>query len=84
MLWVARDSDTYYQQCFFDKKFGSFFRINQIVLKAGDENDRTDLFQKKNLEIIYNLQSKIERQTFQFLNKTYSIKVIDLLQIKIV
>jgi len=73
MLWVAQDSKTFNQQTFFNKKFGNFFRINQLLLRPEDDSDRTDLFQKKYLEVIYHLQSRIENQTIQFLNNTYSI-----------
>jgi Niemann-Pick C1 protein len=71
---VAQDSQTYYQQAFFNKKFGAFFRINQLILRAEDNDDKTDLFQKEYLEKIYELQSRIENKTITFMNQTYSIK----------
>ena len=53
---MAQDSNTNYEQSFISQKFGSFFRINQFILKAKDNNDDTDIFQKEYLKLIYELQ----------------------------
>jgi Niemann-Pick C1 protein len=44
-----------------------------MILKAENDSDQTDLFQKEYLEIIYDLQTRIENKTITFMNVTYSV-----------
>lgn len=72
-LWVASDSETNYQQLYFNEKFGSFYRINQIILRARDKSKKIDIFQKVYLEEIYEIQSEMEKSNFEYKSKTYSV-----------
>lgn len=53
---MAQDSKTNYEQLFSDKKFGAFFRINQLILRPENEESNIDLFNKEHLETLYHLQ----------------------------
>ena len=70
-LWVSQTSQTNYQQIFFGKKFGQYFRINQMILrKQGDEDD---LWQKEYVQKIFEIQSKITSAKIEFVNREWGI-----------
>ncbi len=68
---MAQDSNTNYEQSFISQKFGSFFRINQFILKAKDNDDETDIFQKDYLKLIYELQVSFLKFIFLFKMNLY-------------
>lgn len=70
-LWVSQTSQTNYQQIFFEKKFGQYFRINQMILRK--EGDNTDLWQKEYVDKIFEIQENITSSKFDFLNTQWSI-----------
>ena len=70
-LWVSQTSQTNYHQIFFGKKFGQYFRINQMILRK--EGDNTDLWQKEYVDKIFKIQEKVTSSKFDFLNTQWSI-----------
>ena len=70
-LWVSQTSQTNYHQIFFGKKFGQYFRINQMILRK--EGDNTDLWQKEYVDKIFKIQEKVTSSKFDFLNSQWSI-----------
>lgn len=70
-LWVSQTSQTNYHQIFFGKKFGQYFRINQMILRK--EGDNTDLWQKEYIDKIFEIQQKITSANIEFLNTKWSI-----------
>ena len=55
-LWVSQTSQANYHQIFVGKKFGQYFRMNQMILRK--EGDNTDLC-KKNILIKFSKFNKI-------------------------
>lgn len=70
-LWVSQTSQTNYHQIFFGKKFGQYFRIDQMILRK--EGDNTDLWQKEYVDKIFKVQQKITSAKIDFLNTKWSI-----------
>lgn len=72
-LWVSQDSITNNQQLFFGKKFGTYFRVNQIIYHPIEEKYGKDIFNKETIEKLYYLQNNISKSQIEFNNKNYTV-----------
>jgi len=60
-LWVSHDSTGYKQEMDFNKKFGAFFRTEQIIMAQNDDA-QLNIFTKEHLYGLYFLQTLINRK----------------------
>lgn len=65
-LWVSQTSQANYNQIFVGKKFGQYFRMNQMILRK--EGDNTDLWQKEYVDKIFKIQQNIISSKIEDLN----------------
>ena len=72
-LWVSQTSQTNYQQLFFGKKFGAYFRINQMIMRLQNQSNTEDIFTKPYLRKLFDVQEKIVNTTFDFMGKNMSV-----------
>ena len=72
-LWVSQTSQTNYQQLFFGKKFGAYFRINQMIMRLQNQSNTEDIFTKPYLRKLFDVQEKIVSTTFDFMGKNMSV-----------
>ena len=72
-LWVSQTSQTNYQQLFFGKKFGAYFRINQMIMRLQNQSNTEDIFTKPYLKKLFDVQEKIVNTTFDFMGKNMSV-----------
>ncbi len=72
-LWLSEDSKTKNQHIFFEKKFGKYFRTNQIIYRPKDENNKKDIFTKEIIEKLYYLQNNISTSKIEFNDKNWTI-----------
>ena len=72
-LWVSQTSQTNYQQLFFGKKFGAYFRINQMIMRLQNESNTEDIFTKPYLRKLFDVQEKIVSTSFDFMGKNMTI-----------
>ena len=78
-LWVSPTSRGNIEQNYFKEKYGSFFRIDQIILKKKGSNQRDssiDLFQKPYLEIVYHIQKALENAQLQLGSQSFNLSDI--------
>ena len=72
-LWVSQTSQTNYQQLFFGKKFGAYFRINQMIMRLQNESNTEDIFTKPYLRKLFDVQEKIVSTSFDFMGKNMTV-----------
>ena len=72
-LWVSQTSQTNYQQLFFGKKFGAYFRINQMIMRLQNESNTEDIFTKPYLRKLFDVQEKIVSTSFDFMGKNTTV-----------
>ena len=72
-LWVSQTSQTNYQQLFFGKKFGAYFRINQMIMRLQNQSNTEDIFTKPYLRKLFDVQERIVSTTFDFMGKNMSV-----------
>ena len=72
-LWVSQTSQTNYQQLFFGKKFGAYFRINQMIMRLQNQSNTEDIFTKPYLRKLFDVQERIVNTTFDFMGKNMSV-----------
>ena len=72
-LWVSQTSQTNYQQLFFGKKFGAYFRINQMIMRLQNQSNTEAIFTKPYLRKLFDVQEKIVSTTFDFMGKNMSV-----------
>ena len=72
-LWVSQTSQTNYQQLFFGKKFGAYFRINQMIMRLQNESNTEDIFTKPYLRKLFDVQEKIASTSFDFMGKNMTV-----------
>ena len=72
-LWLSENSISKNQHIFFEKKFGKYFRTNQIIYRPKDENNKNDIFTKEIIEKLYYLQNNISTSKIEFNNKNWTI-----------
>ena len=72
-LWVSQTSQTNYQQLFFGKKFGAYFRINQMIMRLQNQSNTEDIFTKPYLRKLFEVQERIVNTTFDFMGKNMSV-----------
>ena len=72
-LWVSQTSQTNHQQLFFGKKFGAYFRINQMIMRHQNQSDESDIFKSTYLSKLFDLQEKIVSTQFDFMGKNMSV-----------
>ena len=72
-LWVSQTSQTNYQQLFFGKKFGAYFRINQMIMRLQNQSNTEDIFTKPYLKKLFDVQERIVNTTFDFMGKNMSV-----------
>lgn len=70
---MAGNSSTNLEQLYSNQKFGSFYRINQFILRAKNETSEQDLFTKPYLEQVYFLQQRIEASSINFQGEKYTV-----------
>jgi len=59
-LWVDFQGRTYAEQEYFNEKFGTYYRINQLILRLKDQKAEDDIFQKNYLMMLYAIENAIE------------------------
>ena len=62
---MPKDSRPNLEQIYFQKRFGSFFRTNQLIFRPKD-NSEQDIFDKKYLALIELVQGTIQNRTFTY------------------
>ena len=72
-LWVSQTSQTNYQQLFFGKKFGAYFRINQMIMRLQNESNTEDIFTKPYLRKLFDVQERIVSTSFDFMGKNMTV-----------
>lgn len=73
-LWVPKSSRANIEQDYFKNHFGSFFRINEMMIIPADSDKSTqDIFRPSYLNLLYYLQDAIEQGTFEKDGKTYRL-----------
>ena len=75
-LWVSASSRGNKEQDYVKQKYGSFFRIEQLILKkrGSYERDSTiDLFKKPYLEMIYHIQTLMESENLHHKSQYFSL-----------
>ena len=78
-LWVSETSRGNREQNYFKEKYGSFFRIEQMIMKKRGNNerdDRIDLFKKPYLEIVYHIQTAMEEAKLEHTGQTFDLSDI--------
>jgi Niemann-Pick C1 protein len=71
-LWVPKTSRANIEQEYFKNHFGSFFRINEMmIVPAGEGKDTQDIFRPGYLHLLYYLQTAIEQGTIERDGKIY-------------
>jgi Niemann-Pick C1 protein len=73
-LWVPKSSRANIEQEYFKNHFGSFFRINEMmIIPADSAMSSQDIFRPSYLNLLYHLQTAIEEGTSEKDGKTYKL-----------
>mmetsp|Transcript_25691 Transcript_25691/g.29541 ORF Transcript_25691/g.29541 Transcript_25691/m.29541 type:complete len:174 (+) Transcript_25691:19-540(+) len=73
-LWVPKTSRANIEQDYFKNHFGTFFRINEMMVVPADPDKSTqDIFRPEYLHLLYHLQDAIEKGTIIKDGKEYGI-----------
>jgi len=78
-LWVSPTSRGNKEQTYVKEKYGSFFRIDQVIMKrkGNDKRDSSiDLFKKPYLEMLYHIQTALEGENLVHKGQQFNLSDI--------
>ncbi|MGL4948644.1 MAG: hypothetical protein ACRC42_04710 [Mycoplasma sp.] len=70
---MSQTSQDNHQQLFFGKKFGAYFRIDQIIMRYEDEKNESDIFTKEYLVKLFEVQNNIISRQIQFMGENMTV-----------
>jgi len=72
-LWVDFQGRTYAEQEYFNEKFGTYYRINQLILRLQDESLHEDIFTKPYLMRLLAIENAIESKFVELNGEKFNI-----------